>query len=296
MVVMCRSFQVQVEVVAVVHQLRDADITGQGVTWCRDDHLSVAVAALVIIESRQVTFQVDVAQVVIDEALQGDGGTDVEGDLGELLQPVALTDGGVDGEIIVCMRIHLRQSGQGRQLAGYEVGEALCQCLVVEVAPYLRLGEVAVQQQVVDFLVISRLEHQVVHLIVFLLVLIGKFADMDETLGVVRAGTLDIGVQIEADSGVVNATLAIDLTFGIAAVQLDVLVAVVIVLKGIHHTIDMYLRVAFGKTAVQSDIGDYGTEPLVVEQLSQVDARCLYLANEVLLGIQGKLYGGITGA
>ena len=71
--------------IAIVHQFGDVDVTGQSVSRGCDDYVSVAIAALLVIEGRQTAFQVDVTQVVVDKSLQGDGFGDGEGNLSELL-------------------------------------------------------------------------------------------------------------------------------------------------------------------------------------------------------------------
>ena len=132
--------------------------------------------------------------------MQRQGLAQVQGHLQELLQPIALGDTGHECEVVVGSGIHFRQSWYGRQLTGYDVRHALCQRLVVKMACYLYLTEVAVNGHEVCLVVVARLNVQLVQLVVGRRREHIEIAQVDGTHRIVDIVGVEIGCQLAEET------------------------------------------------------------------------------------------------
>ena len=105
-----RSLCLQLHSFAVIVHLCEAYVVTQRVVGCRQVDKSVLITTIIIVESGNLTFDVNLRQSVVDHTVQRQWLAQVQGDLQKLLQPVALVDAGRNGEVVVGGGIDLWQS------------------------------------------------------------------------------------------------------------------------------------------------------------------------------------------
>ena len=154
------THSLQVKVFAVVHQLRHAEVVLQRVAWRCQVHQDIGILAVLIVNLRNLTFQLDVLQRVVHHSLQMQWLWQFDRNLQQIPQPVCLVYAGGNDKVVVRVRVHLRNAWQGRQFGSEEVGETLRQRLIVKVARDFHTTEIAFKCHVVNLLRIARLDMQ----------------------------------------------------------------------------------------------------------------------------------------